>query len=139
MGKTATVELLLRAGANKQAKNNVSVREIGSHACTCDKRGNLPGLWWGEDLLGGLPFFTPPIFILLFTCASSACTHEFFFFHRVEYCQLFSGLELDIFLISSQWACCPLREGATHIFVVANAVVYLKVCSTNILSPGYIL
>ena len=42
-GHTATVELLLGAGADKEAKNNVSGRETGSHACTCDKRGSL--LW----------------------------------------------------------------------------------------------
>ena len=30
-GHTATVELLLGAGADTEAKNNVSVREIGSH------------------------------------------------------------------------------------------------------------
>ena len=40
-GKTDTVQLLLGAGADKEAKDNVSVKETESYACTCDKNSNL--------------------------------------------------------------------------------------------------
>jgi hypothetical protein len=87
-GKTDTVQLLLGAGADKEAKDNVSVKETESYACTCDKNSNLWGLWWGEDLLGGLSSLTLPFYYPFYMCVERVHARTSFFSLRVPTLQL---------------------------------------------------
>ena len=90
-GNTATVQLLLGAGADKEAKGGVSVRETESYACTCDKRSKSWGLWWGEDLLGGLSSLALPFYYPYYMCVERVHARTSFFLYESR---LLSGLQL---------------------------------------------
>ena len=97
-GKTDTVQLLLGAGADKEAKDNVSVKETESYACTYDKNSNSWGLWWGEDLLGGLPSLRLPLFPT-YMCAERICARAIllFLFLTSRISRSIRGFILDFF------------------------------------------